>query len=347
MKRKKQPKIPKTKELIKQTFNKKKGITLIALVITIIILIILAGVTLSIVLGKNGLLAKARKGAEDYQYAGLRERIEAEILALDMEKVVKGETLTIEDALLGLQANGTFEEIDIDSNTGVCEGYVVELGYNENGKVVINGITKDTGTRIVTKVSPTGYTKENVEVTISVKTNGQNVSSIEVLEGMTPKQGTEEKDHIYEVEKNGTYHVKATLDDGTTVEKDVVIATIDTLSPQDFTITAENTGTGIIVKAETQDAEADDTSAKSGIDRYEYYVKKKEEETDYTKYDTNEIKDLESGTYNIYVVAYDKAGNKTQSDLIEIEIQLKIKFQQIATGYNHSLGIDMDGNLWA
>ena len=330
--------------------NKKinKGITLIALVVTIIILIILAGVTLSIVLGKNGLLAKARKGAEDYQYAGIKERVESEILALDIQKVAKGEKLTIEDALLALYEKGTFEEIDIDSSTGVCEGYVIELGYNENEKVVINGITKDTGVRIVAKVNPVGYTKENVEVTISVKTSEQEVSSIEVPTGMTQKQGTEEKDHIYEVEANGTYHIKATLNDGTVIEKDIVIANIDKLSPQEFTITAENTGTGIIVTAKTEDAEADTDNAKSGIDRYEYYVKKKEEaNTAYQKYDTNAIKDLDVGTYNVYAVAYDKAKNDKQSDTIEVEVQIKLKFQQISAGKYHSLGIDMNGSLWA
>ena len=37
-----------------------KGITLIALVITIIVLLILAGVTISLTVGKNGALSRAR-----------------------------------------------------------------------------------------------------------------------------------------------------------------------------------------------------------------------------------------------------------------------------------------------
>ena len=40
--------------------RKQKGITLIALVITIIVLLILAGISLAILTGENGILAKAQ-----------------------------------------------------------------------------------------------------------------------------------------------------------------------------------------------------------------------------------------------------------------------------------------------
>lgn len=51
-----------------------KGITLVALVITIIILIILAGITISMVLGEDGLIGKAKKGAEEYKNAAANEQ---------------------------------------------------------------------------------------------------------------------------------------------------------------------------------------------------------------------------------------------------------------------------------
>ena len=45
-------------------FNLKeaRGITLVALVITVIILLILAGVALSLVIGENGLIKKSKEG---------------------------------------------------------------------------------------------------------------------------------------------------------------------------------------------------------------------------------------------------------------------------------------------
>ena len=51
-----------------------KGITLIALVITIIILIILAGVSISLVLDENGIVKKAKEAKENMQIAGEEEK---------------------------------------------------------------------------------------------------------------------------------------------------------------------------------------------------------------------------------------------------------------------------------
>ena len=51
-----------------------KGITLVALIITIIILLILAGVSLSMILGDNGLIKKAQASVDAYQQAALNEQ---------------------------------------------------------------------------------------------------------------------------------------------------------------------------------------------------------------------------------------------------------------------------------
>ncbi len=57
---------------IKQKLQE-RGITLIALVVTIIILLILAGVTLNIALSDNGLFSKTKKATEDYKEAQSEE----------------------------------------------------------------------------------------------------------------------------------------------------------------------------------------------------------------------------------------------------------------------------------
>ncbi len=46
---------------IKTKLEKSKGITLIALVITIIVLLILAGITIASITGENGILRKSTK----------------------------------------------------------------------------------------------------------------------------------------------------------------------------------------------------------------------------------------------------------------------------------------------
>lgn len=49
--------------------NQNKGITLIALIITIIILLILAGVTINVLIGENGLFSIAKKAGKSYEEA--------------------------------------------------------------------------------------------------------------------------------------------------------------------------------------------------------------------------------------------------------------------------------------
>lgn len=54
-------------------FKKEKGITLIALVVTIIILLILAGVTISLAITNGGLFDKTRSAANQYQNEANKE----------------------------------------------------------------------------------------------------------------------------------------------------------------------------------------------------------------------------------------------------------------------------------
>lgn len=61
------------KKLLKR---KERGITLIALVITIIVLIILAGVTINMLFGENGLLNRATKTAEEYSKSEAKEKVD-------------------------------------------------------------------------------------------------------------------------------------------------------------------------------------------------------------------------------------------------------------------------------
>ena len=68
----------KEENKIRKNLNKKlknnKAITLIALVITIMVLIILAGVSINLVLGDNGIITKAKQGKENYLVAANEEQ---------------------------------------------------------------------------------------------------------------------------------------------------------------------------------------------------------------------------------------------------------------------------------
>lgn len=57
-------------------FDKNKGITLIALVITIVVLLILAGITIGAITGDNGIINKTRQAKEDAEIANEKEIID-------------------------------------------------------------------------------------------------------------------------------------------------------------------------------------------------------------------------------------------------------------------------------
>ena len=66
-------------------FKKERGITLVALVVTIVVLLILAGVSISMVLGNNGIVTKAKEtqAAQDKAYA--EDVIESGLKAVQIE----------------------------------------------------------------------------------------------------------------------------------------------------------------------------------------------------------------------------------------------------------------------
>ena len=80
----------KIEEKIKQT----KGITLIALVITIIVLLILAGITISSLSGENGILTRAKEARDKTEIATIEEQIElAKMSSLDDNGEIIKQTL--------------------------------------------------------------------------------------------------------------------------------------------------------------------------------------------------------------------------------------------------------------
>ena len=68
--------------------EKNNGITLIALVVTIVVLIILAGISISVILGENGLVAKAKKAASQTEEAVANDEMGMYMASLRINKDV-------------------------------------------------------------------------------------------------------------------------------------------------------------------------------------------------------------------------------------------------------------------
>ena len=66
--------------MLKSRIKVNKGITLIALVIALIVLLILAGVTIAMLTGNNGILTKATEAKQKTTEAAAKEKIQAEVV---------------------------------------------------------------------------------------------------------------------------------------------------------------------------------------------------------------------------------------------------------------------------
>jgi len=101
--------------------NKKenvRGITLIALVVTIIVLLILAGVTMSLILGENGIITKANEGKDESVIARADEQ--AGLIA-GSTYIGKYEGKTFEQSLNNARAKTSFYVVSIDGEVAIIK----------------------------------------------------------------------------------------------------------------------------------------------------------------------------------------------------------------------------------
>ena len=64
-----------------------KGVTLIALVVTIVVMLILAGVTISVLNGENGIVKQAQKAKEESKIKELKEKVRIDIAGKRVENI--------------------------------------------------------------------------------------------------------------------------------------------------------------------------------------------------------------------------------------------------------------------
>ena len=114
------------KEMRKFVEKDAGGITLIALVVTIIVLIILAGITISMTVGDNGIFTKAKEAKKMQVIAEAKEKIGVEILDAQVEAIERNEELEqaqVEDII---SKYGTLQD-DKDTIILKDNGYKISL----------------------------------------------------------------------------------------------------------------------------------------------------------------------------------------------------------------------------
>ena len=106
--------------------RKEKGITLIALVITIVILIILASVTIGFTFGENGLIGRAEQAAELTEVSTANEQMGLYLAGVKMEEL-QGDGFRLADYLSNNIGNDGLEDF---YNNGDGYGQVSYNGHN-------------------------------------------------------------------------------------------------------------------------------------------------------------------------------------------------------------------------
>ena len=119
-------------KLKRRTSLGEKAITLIALVVTIVILLILAGVTITMTLGQNGLFTRARAGAAAYNESEVKDDLSMLITQYTWDKASEKTDKSLGDYL---KDNG---ETSVKAN---ADGTTLEVEY----KGYVFTVNKDSG----------------------------------------------------------------------------------------------------------------------------------------------------------------------------------------------------------
>jgi competence protein ComGC len=118
---------------MKTNFKTQKGITLIALVITIIVLLILAGITINLTIGQNGIITTAQQAGKNYQQAAEDEQTQlAEFLGETTDKINETASLAQWDGTVNAPELLTgMTAIKFTDPTSSSEGTVVTTTAND------------------------------------------------------------------------------------------------------------------------------------------------------------------------------------------------------------------------
>ena len=295
-------------------YGNQKAITLIALIITIIILLILAGVTINIILGENGLISLTKNAGEDYIKAGLKEELETEILNIQGRKILEGKEFKRED-LSELSKIGAI----MDSYGIPAEGEYKDYFFEVDEKYVVTILDKQKGEKptITGNIVTQGIVLEGgaVEIKVTAGISEGKIEKIEATNGATLKEDAQntETEKTFTVNKNGTYYFKVTADNKKTNVASVIVNTIiekpeivvKDITYDGFTIEVINNYQEGMVK-EYKYYVGGTLKSPTNTTEKEYKIMGLEEETEYT---------------NIYVEVYFETGKLT-SDMKSVTTKI-------------------------
>ena len=303
-----------------------KAITLMVLVISIITIIILAGVTLSLVMGENGLLEKSRIAKEETQIQAYAEHIEIIRPELEVKRNLEHISLkemmdAYEEKIKEKEQFKTSQVIRRDETTVQVitpEEYVYIVTPGGTDYIGKQGDTIPPDLQqsdITFTMIPSDWTNQAVKVKMVSRITGYHLQYS--LDAVTWKEYTQE----IEVKNNGTIYARLANDKSEAGGYATTnILNIDKLPPNAFTPQTNMTSSSATIIANTTDQAKTDTDGSSGIAKY-YFSK-----DNGTTWEPNNgqishqyvFKNLtQAKEYTFVVKAADKAGNEKISTIVK------------------------------
>ena len=184
--------------------NKQKGITLISLVVTIIVLIILAGVSISMLVGDNGIITQAQNAKRETEEAQAREKLELALIDLQTEKYMNSNYNAEQFVTDYLTNRGMVVQDDIV----IVDGY--QFVIDRENLTITQSLGKGTESQTIEIALNSNLASDYTKATLSIEIQGSdNISKIQIngTEVNVPEKIENKYTVTQEVTTNGNYSV--------------------------------------------------------------------------------------------------------------------------------------------
>ena len=311
---------------------RERGVTLIALVVTIIVLLILAGVTITAITGDNGIIKQAQDAAEATNYSQAREKIEMQILQsynkngdIDLDKLTDNFIKNIPGAQI-VDSSGNASEITEDNRITDLPATVIVDDYEFTiwGSGTVTGEGEEKPSQDKFNITSLNLTSTEDSITAKVQASNGNGATYTYYYKLSSSsdwieihKGTETTCTIEGLEPGESYDIKVEATNG-----EESSSKEGTISTQEHSIAIPDANTPGVIDVQGPNWNGDGTASITvtkgdGVDDSLYIEYKKDGDTDYTRVDGDTIGGITSGD-KIYIHLTD--GTKDGTDKV-IEIK--------------------------
>ncbi len=334
--------------------KEKRGITLVSLVVTIIVLLILSAVSVAMLTGENGIFKTAQKAKIESQKADYRETIELSKVEEGINKKLNRTKKEKLEGIYNILRNGEKFKKDVDSSKASMElidndelepRIVIKTKEGWKYTVTVDGIIEGEippidleKADIKIEIEPTGWTNEDVEV-VSIKVQNEEYKENKIQYSYDLKTWRDYKD-TKKIKITENKKIYARLANGLSISDKYATGNITNIDKKEAEISTAMNSSNVTTKGFTVNVGVKDEN--SGLGKIVWYYKK----SDATSYTSEEViyKDLHSvqagettavtksktydnltsGTYNVYAEIYDVAGNITNANSSDKPLEIKL-----------------------